>query len=139
MQQWSARRNSQSQSRGAWPLAAALSRRQSGRPFRAHRWIGFAAAAVVRAKTELIDIESAERPDRGASNERRFVIKEPLGFSGESGIARIADRDRHIANKARAANTLDCALGKQSTEAGAVEPGKFRKLRRAQRIAGGKF
>ena len=84
-------------------------------------------------------IEAAERPHRGAAHQRSLIGEQSFSARSERGLARIADRDRHIANKARAANTLDCALGKQSTEAGAVEPGKFRKLRRAQRIAGGKF
>src|SRR5712691_6618899 len=107
-------------------------------PFRAQVRIGFAAASFLHAP-EPVAIEPAERPDRGTANERRRIVEKPLGFGGETRIAGIADRDQHITDKTRTADTLDRALGEQSAERGIVEPGKFGKLRRAQHFARGEF
>ena len=80
-------------------------------------------------------IETAERPHRGAANQRRGIAEQSLGFAGKACVSGIADRDQHVAQKAVAADALDRAFGEQRAEAGIVEPRQFGKLRRAQHLA----
>ena len=80
-------------------------------------------------------IETAERPHRGAANQRRSIAEQSLGFAGETGVLGIADRDQHVAQKTVAADALDRAFRKQRAEAGIVEPRQFGKSRRAQHFA----
>src|SRR6266702_2641957 len=111
---------------------------QCRRPFRVQVRIGFASASFLHAP-EPVAIEPAERPDRGTANERRRIIEKPLGFGSETRIAGIADRDQHITDKTRTADTLDRAFGEQRAERGIVEPDEFGKLQRAQHLARGEF
>ena len=81
-------------------------------------------------------IEPAQRPDGGAAHERRSISRAAARHRGTSvGVARVADRDQHIAQKAGAADALDRALGEQRAEAGIIKAGQFGERRRAQRGA----
>ena len=44
-----------------------------------------------------------DRPDRHGAHERRGIVEEAHGLLRQSGIARIADRDEHVADEAVAA------------------------------------
>ena len=81
-------------------------------------------------------IETAERPHRGAANQRRSIAEQSLGFAGKACVFGVADRDQHIAQKTVAADALDRAFREQRAEAGIVEPRQFGERRRAQRLAG---
>src|SRR5580693_3988431 len=84
-------------------------------------------------------IETAERPHRGAANQRRSIAEQSLSFAGKACVFGIADRDQHVAQKPVAADALDRAFRKQRAEAGVVEPRQFGKRRRTQHLAGLKF
>ena len=78
-------------------------------------------------------IEPRQRPHGRAAHQRRGIVEQPLGLRGERGIARIADRDQHIAHEAVAPDALDRRFGKQRAERRIVEPRQFGERRRAQR------
>src|SRR5260370_33383734 len=91
--------------------------------------IGFGGAKFCLASFRSRGVETAERPYRGAATQWRSIAEQSLGFAGEANVFGIADRDQHVAQKAVAANALDCAFRKQRTEAGVVEPRQFGQLR----------
>ena len=69
--------------------------------------------------------QSAQRPHGGAAHERRGVIQQPFGLMRQRRLARVADRDQHIAHEAVAADALDGRLAEQRAERRIVEPCKL--------------
>src|ERR1700720_3661803 len=85
-------------------------------PFCAQFRIGLVMAARLRTLSEPVAIQPAERPNRGAAHQWRFIVEQLLGFRSEIGIAGIADGDQHIADETRAPDALDRAFSEQGAE-----------------------
>src|SRR5579871_242365 len=101
-------------------------------PFRAHAYIllGGHRLRGQRVKTLASD-QLRQRPHRCTTDQRARIGQKTFGLAGQRGIAGIADRDQHIADKAVTAGALNRRFCKTRAKAGIVETREPGKVRRA--------
>ncbi len=108
----------------SWAIAASHSSRTARSDSAARRG---AAHATRRSRSSRPSAHMAAPRISGAGSSQQS-----LGFMSKRAIARVADRNQHIAEKARAADAFDRTLAEQRAERRVIEPRKLGKQRRTQ-------
>src|SRR3984893_11053626 len=109
-------------------------------PFRAHGFVALRADGPRRELGKRLPFQQLrERPDGGTADQRTFVVQQPHGLFSQRRIARVADRDQHIADETEAADALDRRFCKSRAKRRIVKPCEISKRWRAQVLARGEL
>src|SRR3954452_988 len=109
-------------------------------PLLAYALVRLVADRFLRARCKFLSRQKLRQcPYRCSPHQRALVRKQTLGFCGKRRVARIADRDPHIAHKPVAADSFDRRFCEQCAERRIVEPRKPDQIRRTQIFARGEL